>query len=138
MEGLGSAAASGDSPEAHGHRRGMGRPAEERHWSVQRGARSQGQSLPGPTLYRPVSSTSEPVAALARPPGTAGLRGKEIKAAAGRGERARPGQAGTDQDRREVATGCHCPGSVLPGAGDGAGGKRGADSWGSALRRRQG
>lgn len=48
VEGLGSAAASGDSPEAHGHRRGMGRPAEERHWSVQRGARSQGQSLPGP------------------------------------------------------------------------------------------
>lgn len=56
-----------------------------------------------------------------RPPGTAGLRDKEIKAAAGREEQARPGQAGTAQDRGEVATECHCPGSVLPGAEDPAG-----------------
>lgn len=113
MEGLGSVTVSGDSPEAHGHRRGMGRPAEEWRQSVQRGARSQGQSLPGPSLC--CSPTSEPVAALA------GLRDKEIKAAAGREEQARPGQAGTAQDRGEVATECHCPGSVLPGAEDPAG-----------------
>lgn len=66
----------------------MGRPAEERCQSVQRGARSRGQSLPRPTLCLLASPTSERVVTLARPPGTACLWGKEIKAAAGREERA--------------------------------------------------
>lgn len=69
MEGLGSVTVSGDSPEAHGHRRGMGRPAEEWRQSVQRGARNQGQSLTGPSLCCSVSPIFEPVAALSGPQG---------------------------------------------------------------------
>lgn len=94
LEGLGSAAVFGDSPEAHGHLSGMGRLAEERCQSVQRGAWSRGQSLPQPTLRLLASPTSKRVATLARPPGTAGLWGKEIKARAGREERARFSGAG--------------------------------------------
>lgn len=94
QEGLGSAAVFGDSPEAHGHLSGMGRLAEERYQSVQRWARSRGQSLLQSTLRLLASPTSKRVATLARPPGTASLWGKEIKAEAGREERARFRRAG--------------------------------------------
>lgn len=58
---------------------------------MQRGARSQGQSLPGPSLCYSVSPISEPVAALASPQGLPVCRVRRLRPRPG--GRSRQGQA---------------------------------------------